>query len=119
MNRLLGLDWRLGEQYFASKLTDYDPSVNNGNWQWIASVGTDPKPYFQRLFNPNLQSQKFDPECIYIKKWLPKLKNVENKHLHNWELHYNNYDLVELDYHKPIVNYKNARKESIETYRNI
>ena len=51
LNRMLGMDWRLGEKYFATMLTDYDPSVNNGNWQWIASTGVDPKPYFQRLFN--------------------------------------------------------------------
>ena len=49
LNRMLGMDWRLGEKYFAQMLTDYDPAVNNGNWQWIASTGTDPKPYFQRL----------------------------------------------------------------------
>ena len=58
LNRMLGMDWRLGEKYFAQKLTDYDPSVNNGNWQWIASTGTDPKPYFQRLFNPNASKSK-------------------------------------------------------------
>ena len=47
LNRMLGMDWRLGEIYFARKLTDYDPSVNNGNWQWVSSVGVDPKPYFR------------------------------------------------------------------------
>ena len=77
LNRILGLDWRLGEEYFAQQLTDYDPCVNNGNWQWIASTGTDPKPYFQRLFNPWLQSSKFDGNADYIKKWLPQLKNIQ------------------------------------------
>lgn len=48
LNRMLGLDWRLGERYFAIKLTDYDPAVNNGNWQWVSSTGTDPKPYFYK-----------------------------------------------------------------------
>ena len=85
LNRILGCDWRLGEKYYATQLTDYDPSVNNGNWQWIASTGTDPKPYFQRLFNPWLQSKKFDKECEYIKYWIPELKEVPNKEIHEWE----------------------------------
>ena len=62
----LHIDWRLGERYFAEKLVDYDPCVNNGNWQWAASTGCDAQPYF-RIFNPWLQ-QKFDPQCKYIKK---------------------------------------------------
>ena len=74
------MDWRLGERYFAQKLIDYDPCVNNGNWQWIASTGTDPKPYFQRLFNPWLQSQKFDPEAKYIKKWLLSFKISQQRY---------------------------------------
>ena len=58
LNRMLGYHWKVGEKYYATQLTDYDPAVNNGNWQWIASTGVDPKPYFQRLFNPILQSKK-------------------------------------------------------------
>lgn len=119
MNRMLNLDWRLGEKYFAKELIDYDPSVNNGNWQWIASSGVDPKPYFQRLFNPILQSKKFDPECIYIKKWLPELKDIPSNELHNWEKYYMNYDLNKINYYKPIVNYKEAREKSIETFKKI
>lgn len=65
----LHIDWRLGEKYFAQKLIDYDPAVNNGNWQWVASTGCDAQPYF-RIFNPWLQSKKFDPESLYIKKWI-------------------------------------------------
>ena len=119
LNRMLGLDWRLGEKYFAQKLTDYDPSVNNGNWQWIASTGTDPKPYFQRLFNPILQSEKFDKDCLYIKKWIPELKDVPNKDVHNWESKYESYDLKKLNYFKPIVEYKTARAESVKMYREV
>ena len=119
LNRMLGMDWRLGEKYFAQMLTDYDPSVNNGNWQWIASTGTDPKPYFQRLFNPMLQSQKFDSDASYIKKWLPELEEVPAKHLHDWNKHYSNYNLAELNYVAPIVDYKEARKESVEMYRAV
>ena len=116
MNRMLGIDWRWGEKYYAQKLTDYDPSVNNGNWQWIASTGVDPKPYFQRLFNPWLQSKKSDPDAEYIKYWIPELKDVSPKEIHQWDEHYHKYDI---DYNKPIVNYKNSRKKSVEMYRKV
>ena len=114
LNRILNMDWRLGELYFAQKLIDYDPLVNNGNWQWIASTGTDTKPYFQRLFNPWLQGQRFDPNAEYIKKWIPELKDVSPKELHNWEKYCDKYN-----YLKPIVNYEESRKKSIETYKKI
>ena len=119
MNRMLGLDWRLGEKYFACSLTDYDPSVNNGNWQWIASTGVDPKPYFQRLFNPWLQGEKFDKDAKYIKKWLPQLKDIPANELNNWEKHYKKYDLKKINYYKPIVDYKDARQKSVKMYREI
>ncbi len=77
----LQIDWRWGEKYFAQKLIDYDPAVNNGSWQWAASTGCDPQPYF-RIFNPWLQQKKFDPECTYIKRWLPELSNLSPKQIH-------------------------------------
>ena len=117
LNRMLGMDWRLGEKYFANKLTDYDPSVNNGNWQWIASTGVDPKPYFQRLFNPWLQSKKYDPNAEYIKKWIPALKDIPAKELHEWDKYCKNYNLSKLKYLKPIVEYKKARELSVKMYR--
>jgi len=117
MNRMLGLDWRWGEQYYATKLVDYDPSVNNGNWQWIASTGGDPKPYFQRLFNPKLQSAKFDPDAEYIKTWIPQLKDIPANELHNWDENFTKYDLKKLNYHEPVVNYKNARELSRTQYK--
>ena len=119
LNRMLGLDWRLGERYFAIRLTDYDPAVNNGNWQWVSSTGTDPKPYFQRLFNPIIQSKKFDKDAEYIKKWLPQLKDIPAKHLHEWEKYSDKYDLNEIDYVAPIIDYKDARKRSVEMYRKV
>lgn len=67
----LHIDWRWGEKYFAQKLVDYDPSVNNGNWQWAASTGCDHQPYF-RIFNPVLQQRRFDPDFVYIRKWVPE-----------------------------------------------
>ena len=119
LNRLLGIDWRWSEIYFAQNLTDYDPSVNNGNHQWVASVGVDPKPYFQRLFNPWLQSKKFDADAEYIKKWVPELKSVPAKEIHEWEKYCINYDLKKLNYFKPIVEYSKARQESIKMYRKV
>lgn len=79
----LHIDWRMGERYFAQQLIDYDPAVNNGNWQWVASTGCDAQPYF-RIFNPWLQQKKFDPDCIYIKQWIPELADVPSKIIHTW-----------------------------------
>ena len=78
----LHIDWRRGEKYFASKLSDYDPSVNNGNWQWAASTGCDAQPYF-RIFNPWLQQKRYDPECIYIKRWIPELSSLAPEEIHS------------------------------------
>lgn len=117
MNRLLGYDWLLGEQYYATQLTDYDPSVNNGNWQWIASTGVDTKPYNQRVFNPWTQSKKYDPDAFYIKKWLPQLKNIPENELHNWDKHFHKYNLKDIKYFEPIVDYEDAREMSLKMYK--
>lgn len=77
----LHIDWRWGERYFAQKLADYDPCVNNGNWQWVASTGCDAQPYF-RIFNPWSQQLRFDPDCLYIKKWVPELKRLSAEEIH-------------------------------------
>ena len=77
----LHLDWHWGERYFARQLTDYDPSVNNGNWQWASSTGCDAQPYF-RIFNPWLQQSKFDPQADYIKRWIPELKDFSAIRIH-------------------------------------
>lgn len=77
----LHLNWQWGEQFFAQSLTDYDPAVNNGNWQWVAGTGCDASPWF-RIFNPWLQQQRFDSECRYIKKWLPELEPLTPKDIH-------------------------------------
>lgn len=78
----LHIDWREGERYFATKLIDYDPCVNNGSWQWSASTGCDAQPYF-RIFNPWLQQQKFDPNCEYIKRWVPELECAPADQIHH------------------------------------
>lgn len=80
----LHVDWRRGEQYFANQLVDYDPSVNNGNWQWAASTGCDAQPYF-RIFNPWRQQEKFDRDCNYIRRWVPELSDLTAKQIHGLE----------------------------------
>ena len=102
------IDWRLGEAYFREKLLDYNEAVNLGNWQWSASVGADPKPL--RIFNPILQSEKFDPEARYIKKYLPELEHESLKAIHN---PLDNY----LIYHKPIVDHKIETGRAREMYK--
>ena len=107
------IDWKKGEKYFATKLVDYNMSANNGGWQWASGTGTDSQPYF-RIFNPWTQSEKFDPNCEYIKKWLPILKDIPNKHIHNWHKYCNNYKIY---YNNPIINHDEARKKTLETYK--
>jgi deoxyribodipyrimidine photo-lyase len=97
----LHIDWRWGEKYFAQQLIDYDPAVNNGNWQWAASTGCDAQPYF-RIFNPWLQQQKFDKDCIYIKKWLPELATVDPSTIHKLGTEKIS---SKIDYVRPIVNH--------------
>lgn len=95
LTKHLLIDWRWGETYFASKLLDYELSSNNGNWQWAAGTGCDAAPYF-RVFNPEIQSKKFDPELTYIKKWVPEFNSCK--------------------YPKPIVEQTYARNRAIKTY---
>jgi deoxyribodipyrimidine photolyase len=77
----LGIDWRRGEAYFARQLNDFDLSANNGGWQWAASSGCDAQPYF-RIFNPVTQSQRFDPDGIFIRRYLPELAAVPDRFIH-------------------------------------
>ena len=114
--KLALIDWRKGEKYFAQKLTDYDPAQNNGGWQWSSGSGADSQPYF-RIMSPISQSTKFDPDGSYIKKWIPELKDVEPKHLHDWEKFNNLYDLKKINYVEPCLDYKKARKRTMEVYK--
>ena len=84
LTKTLHIDWQWGEKYFAQKLVDYDPCVNNGGWQWAASTGTDAQPYF-RIFNPWRQQEKFDADCAYIKRWVPELSGYTRKEIHKGE----------------------------------
>ena len=89
------LDWRLGEAYFAAKLLDFDLAANNGGWQWASGSGCDAAPYF-RIFNPRLQTEKFDRDHVYIKKWVP--------------------EYADFNYPKPIVDHEMARQRCLEVY---
>jgi deoxyribodipyrimidine photo-lyase len=95
LTKHLLIDWRWGEAYFAAKLLDFDLAANNGGWQWAAGSGCDAAPYF-RIFNPALQTQKFDPKGTYIRKWVPEIDS--------------------LTYTKPIVQHEWARKRCLEVY---
>jgi len=97
----LHIDWRWGERYFAQRLVDYDPCVNNGNWQWAASTGCDAQPYF-RIFNPWRQQGRFDPDCEYIKKWIPELESLSPRQIHRWE------GELGIDYPAPMLEHKGA-----------
>lgn len=95
LSKHLLVDWRWGEAYFAQKLLDFDLAANNGGWQWAAGSGCDAAPYF-RVFNPHLQTQKFDPDLKYIRQWVPELD--------------------ELSYPLPIIEHDVARKRCLEAY---
>lgn len=100
-------DWRWGDRHFFDHLIDYDETVDIGNWQWVASCGADPKPL--RIFNPLLQSERFDPDCVYIKKYIPELSDVEPEKIHN-PLTY------KLPYVTPIVNHYEMRNLAQEAF---
>lgn len=112
----LHIDWRWGEKYFAQHLIDYDPAVNNGNWQWVAGTGSDAQPYF-RIFNPWSQQKKVDPACIYIKKWIPELREFTPRVVHAWyeEKYHDTYNT----YPAPMINHKRASREALQIYRSI
>ena len=96
LTKNLLIDWRWGEAYFGAKLLDYDLSANNGGWQWAAGCGCDAAPYF-RVFNPRLQTEKFDPELKYVKKWVPELE--------------------QLTYAQPVVDLAASRERCLKEYK--
>ncbi len=96
LTKHLLVDWRLGEAYFAEKLLDFELASNNGGWQWASGSGVDAAPYF-RVFNPTLQTEKFDPQFLYIKKWVPEYGTNQ--------------------YPKPIVDHAFARDRCLTVYK--
>jgi deoxyribodipyrimidine photo-lyase len=112
--KTLLISWEYGEMYFARKLTDYDPASNNGNWQWIASTGADSQPYF-RIFNPTEQGKKVDPDCEYIKTWIPELRGLSPREIHNWTT----TQTGAVEYPKPICDYRKQKEEAIKMYEAV
>jgi deoxyribodipyrimidine photo-lyase len=118
--RDLGLDWRRGERHFAEKLLDFDLAANNGGWQWSASTGCDAQPWF-RVFNPVRQSEKFDPQGAYIRRWLPELARVPLAYLHApWMMPTAEQRAARCrlgrDYPKPVVGHAEARRRTLARY---
>ncbi len=107
------LPWQWGERFFASHLLDYDLASNALSWQWSAGTGVDPQPYF-RVFNPYLQSKKFDKDALYIKKWLPEIMDVAPKFLHD-EAYLQKSTLP--NYPQPIVEHKEAAKKAVALFK--
>ncbi|GAA5985119.1 hypothetical protein JCM5350_000848 [Sporobolomyces pararoseus] len=107
------LDWRKGEKYFMEKLIDGDFAPNNGGWQWSASTGTDPQPYF-RVFNPTSQSEKSDPSGDYIRYWVPELRSLKGKSIHCPSA----AEIKKTGYVSPIVDHSKARVKAIDAYKN-
>jgi deoxyribodipyrimidine photo-lyase len=116
----LGIDWRWGEQYFADLLNDFDFSANNGGWQWAASTGCDAQPWF-RIFNPVTQSEKFDADGRFIKRYLPQLANVPPKWIHApWRASAEQLAAwgvtLGKDYPAPIVDHAEARERTLARF---
>jgi deoxyribodipyrimidine photo-lyase len=112
--KTLLIDWQKGEQYFATKLTDYSPENNNGNWQWVSGGGGDSQAFF-RIFNPWSQGENFDKDCKYIKKWVPELESLEPKIIHNWETEWENHK--DIKYFKPICDYSEQKQKCLKLYK--
>jgi deoxyribodipyrimidine photo-lyase len=115
------IDWRWGERFFMQHLVDGDPAANNGGWQWTAGVGTDAAPYF-RVFNPVLQGEKFDPEAGYVRRWVPELSRVPDRHIHApWtmpaEVQRLAGTVIGRDYPAPIVDHALARERTLAAYK--
>jgi deoxyribodipyrimidine photo-lyase len=118
----LGIDWRWGERHFMRLLIDGDEANNNGNWQWIASVGVDPQPVFRRIYNPARHQERFDPDNEYVHRYVPELRRVPDRFVREpWAMP----DQVQrecgcrigVDYPAPIVDRRRAREEALARYR--
>jgi deoxyribodipyrimidine photo-lyase len=118
----LGIDWRWGERWFMRLLLDGDEASNNGNWQWIASVGVDPQPAFRRIFNPGRQQERFDPDGTYVRRYVPELADVPDAYLAEpWTMPPEVQDQARCrigeDYPRPIVDHAQARREALDRYK--
>jgi len=116
LTKNLLIDWREGERFFMQHLIDGDLAANNGGWQWSASTGTDSAPWF-RIFNPLSQSEKFDREGLFIKRWLPELNDLDQRNVHNPNTRGDWFDAV--DYPAPIVDLGQSRARALAAFRNL
>ena len=116
LTKNLLIDWREGERFFMQHLIDGDLAANNGGWQWSSSTGTDSVPYF-RIFNPLSQSERFDPDGVYIKHWLPELADLNKKQVHNPASAGGLFGVA--DYPAPIVNLSQSRERALSAFKNL
>ena len=120
----LHLDWRAGEAHFMRHLLCGDEASNNGNWQWIASVGVDPAPYFRRMYNPTTQQRRHDPDGEYVRRWVPELRAVPAAKLAEpWTMTEDEQRaagcVIGEDYPAPVVDHGHERKRAIARYRAV
>jgi deoxyribodipyrimidine photo-lyase len=118
----LHLDWRTGERWFSRLLLDGEPAQNNGNWQWIASVGVDPAPAFRRMYNPTLQGRRFDPNGAYVRTHIPELAEVPDHRLFEpWTMtdaeQRSSGCVIGRDYPAPVVDHREERRVALARYR--
>ena len=118
----LGIDWRWGERWFMRLLIDGDEANNNGNWQWIASVGVDPQPAYRRMYNPAAHMERFDPRGAYVRRYVPALREVPDRWLREpWtmpeEVQREAGCVIGRDYPAPIVDRREARRAALERFR--
>jgi deoxyribodipyrimidine photo-lyase len=120
----LHVDWRRGEAHFMRLLIDGDEAQNNGNWQWISSVGVDPAPYFRRMYNPATQQERHDPDGAYVRRWVPELRDVPlGKLAQPWTMTEEEQEaagcVIGRDYPEPIVDHKRERERAMARYRAV
>lgn len=113
LSRVLLIDWRLGEKYYSTKLVDHQRSNNDGNWMWVVGTANHSQPYF-RIMSEWRQIKKYDPECVYIKKWIPEIKSVPAREIAEWKT-FSKKRAV--DYPSPIVDDDKQKKKSLVLYK--
>jgi deoxyribodipyrimidine photo-lyase len=117
------MDWREGESWFWDTLVDADLANNSASWQWIAGCGADAAPFF-RIFNPTRQSQRFDPNGLYIRKWVPELSKLPTKYIHEpWlapsDVLLNSNIVMGYNYPHPIVDHSVTRKYALDCFKKL